>query len=403
MAKTTANTPTQYYLDTPVVKKACREDFDKINKECKPDNDPGKNKHLALNKLLGKKTMERLEALSKKVKGRHESNANNAWMSHCDGLWIKPVGGEEALAEFRELIGEASRDLDSAIKTMLEPLVEQIKHAMTDKALDMAGKKAAVFAAKTGIRHTAALAGAAVGGVGALVTEAAALVWTIGDFLYTGYEVVASGFDIYAAVNEISSALDIAQRAQKELAELANVLQNKSPTDIMASGMGILSRLNPCTRARRCQLVPFGRTDTTSSLSGKGCCPGQTGHHVIPRAAADSCPGYNHDKAPTICVEGVNNTNGTHGKIHAVLDKEVRKYKEEGWFGVRDTIGYEDIRDLGIKSVKKTFPESGCDEKCLRAQLDAYYKDLCGNTKMTPSAGMPDGERGADVDTQGAQ
>jgi hypothetical protein len=398
-----ANTPTNSYLDTKDVRKACKEDFAKIDKECAPENSDPKKKdnHLVLNKLLGKKTVDRLEALSKKTKDKFtgKQGSGNAWMSHCDGLWLKPGGGQDELKkleEFKDLIGDASKDLNAAIKSQLEPLIEKVKQEMTDKALQMAAKKAAVYGGKTAARHGAALAGAAVGGVGAVVTEALALIWTIGDGLYTGYEVVTSGYDIYAAANEIMSMLDVAQRAQDELAKLAQDAQNMSPTDVMATGMGILSRLNPCTRARRCLLVPYRNTSTAKSLNGGGCCPGQTGHHVIPEEAAKSCSGYNHGGAPTICVEGVNNTNGTHGKAHDNLSKGVKKYKEGSWFGgTRDTISYEDMRDLGIDSVKDTFPESSCDKKCLKAQLDAYYNDKCKND-MPAAAGVSGGGRDND-------
>jgi len=389
---TAANTPVHIYLDTQAVRKACEKDIHAVEKACKPDD--GKGNHLALKKLLGKKTVERLEKLSEKVKSKHKnkSTANNAWMSHCDGLWIKPVGGGEELEkleEFKDLIAEASRDMEKAIKTVLEPLVEQVKNAMLDKGLSMAEKKAALFGVKTGARHLAALGGAAAGGVGAIVTEAAAAVWTIGDALYTGYDVIASGIDIYAIANEISSTLDIAQRAQDELAKLAQAAQDMSPTEIMASGMEILARLNPCTRARRCLLVPYSKTDTASSLGGGGCCPGQTGHHVIPKEAAGSCSGYNHDKAPTICVEGVNNSNGSHGKMHRALSEKIEKYKKGGLLGgPRNKIDYEDMRDYGIDSVKDVFPESGCDKKCLRAQLDAYYEKMCKNIDMPAAAGV---------------
>jgi hypothetical protein len=54
------------------------------------------------------------------------------------------------------------------------------------------------------------------------------------------------------------------------------------------------------------------------------------------------------------------------------------------------------MRDLGIDSVRNTFPESSCDEKCLRAQMDAYYENLCGKTKMPAAAGVSGGVKDAD-------
>ena len=133
--------------------------------------------------------------------------------------------------------------------------------------------------------------------------------------------------------------------------------------------------------------MPYNKTGTPASMGGEGCCPGQTGHHVIPdEAAKGSCADYSHGGAPTICVEGVNNSNGTHGKIHSDLDARIQKHKE-GAFG-SDTISYGNMRDKGIQSVRSTFPESKCDEKCLRAQLDAYYKDKCKGP-MKAASGAP--------------
>lgn len=97
----------------------------------------------------------------------------------------------------------------------------------------------------------------------------------------------------------MGSILEIAQKAQGELAELAASMADKTPTDLMAEGMGILSRLNPCTRARRCLLVKFGKTGTAPSMGGEGCCPGQTGHHVIAdEAAKGGCSGYSKSGSP---------------------------------------------------------------------------------------------------------
>lgn len=141
-------------------------------------------------------------------------------------------------------------------------------------------------------------------------------------------------------------------------------------------------------------MVPYGKTDTATSLGGDGCCPGQTGHHVIPEEAVESCEGYNHAGAPTVCVEGTNNANGTHGKVHGDLYDRIDDYKKGGFFSSpRETISYGNLRDMGIASVQSIFPESKCDTKCLRAQLDAFYKDKC-KKPMKAAAGVPGGGSG---------
>ena len=151
----------------------------------------------------------------------------------------------------------------------------------------------------------------------------------------------------------------------------------------MAGGMGVLGRINKCTRARRCLLVKFDKTGTLESLGGDGCCPGQTGHHILPDAMTrdGNCPGYTKEGAPTLCVEGTNNAMGTHGQIHDVLVRQMNQYKGSIFGG--PTMSYETARNKGVASVMTTFPESNCDRKCLKAQLDAYYKAKC--TKQLPA------------------
>ena len=70
-----------------------------------------------------------------------------------------------------------------------------------------------------------------------------------------------------------------------------------------------------CVKANRCKLVPF---------KPDGCCPGQTAHHVIPKAsfftttvaAKKKLTKYDPRKAPCMCLEGTNNTHGDHGLAH---------------------------------------------------------------------------------------
>ncbi len=377
--KTAANTLTSHYLDTPDKSKPCAQDFKKIDKACKPESQRDeKNKRPALRKMVGAKRMQALDRMTAKVRGSSEQTDDNAWMSHCDGLWIKPDGKsfKEEMEEFNAQLKSMSEDLDGAIKAQLEPLVQQVGAETRDKALKDVGKMGAKASGRAAARWGAGTAGAAVAGVGAAVTETIATAWNIVDYASTGYEAYKLGSQAYGAIKEMRSVLGMAQQAQAELAELA--ASKKSATDLMANGMGVLSRLNPCTRARRCQLVPYNKTGTAESLGGKGCCPGQTGHHILPDEMTKDgqCEGYTKGSAPTICVEGATNTNGTHGMAHGALDKRVRDHLDDRLFG-GSTLSYGKARDIGIRSVQQTFPESKCDEKCLRAQLDAYYKDKC--------------------------
>ncbi|MFH6995472.1 HNH/endonuclease VII fold toxin-2 domain-containing protein [Flavobacterium sp. FlaQc-48] len=40
-----------------------------------------------------------------------------------------------------------------------------------------------------------------------------------------------------------------------------------------------------------------------------------------------NCPGYKKGDAPTVCVEGTNNSNGTHGLMHDNLLKHINEHR----------------------------------------------------------------------------
>lgn len=135
---------------------------------------------------------------------------------------------------------------------------------------------------------------------------------------------------------------------------------------------------NKCLAARRCQLVPFSPKDKKGI---KGCCPAQTPDHLIPKSSfyKGSVKGgarlqgwkkYSSRKAPCICAEGGNNTNGSHGlrhSAHASLSKV-----EPG-----DINTLENEASLAAESATLTFPESKCNKRCIEAQL------MNGHMKMT--------------------
>ncbi|WAC75733.1 hypothetical protein OU995_14020 [Roseateles sp. SL47] len=388
---TTPNTGTSYYLDTPAVRSACKDDFAKIDKACAPETERSdKNKHPVLRKMLGADRVKKLDAMADKIKGKHgfKGSTDNAWMSHCDGLWIKPGTDAEELKNFNDQIQHLSDDLGGAIQSQLKPLMDKVGQEIKEKAIAEAKEKALKAGGRAAARWGVAAAGVAAGGVGGVVTEAVATAWNICDWAMTGYDAVKTTSAAWGAISEMKTLLGVAQTAQSELQSLAGNMANKTPTELMADGMGVLSRLNACTRARRCLLVPYGKTDTKDSLGGKGCCPGQTGHHVLPDEMTkdDNCPGYTKDGAPTICAEGANNSNGTHGSIHRHLEVNINRHRTSLFGG--PTLSYGKARDMGIKSIHQTFPESKCDAACLRAQLDAYYKDKCKST-LPAVAGVP--------------
>ena len=131
---------------------------------------------------------------------------------------------------------------------------------------------------------------------------------------------------------------------------------------------------NPCLRARRCMLVP--KEQKVKSGPKGECCPGQTPHHVVDGASFTEPPGtpnagsnspawknYDYNAAPCVCCEGFNQTTGSHGEIHLRTGVQCQDQSQSGSWTMKQA------KTAGTRAVRKTFPGSGCSQKCLEAQL----------------------------------
>jgi hypothetical protein len=133
-------------------------------------------------------------------------------------------------------------------------------------------------------------------------------------------------------------------------------------SDAKASAYAAKVRQHPCAKARRCKLQPYNKTK-----KGKGgCCPGQTGHHLIPKASFKNITRYSKGAAPCICVEGASHSVGTHGMMHQCQSYSAGRM-------VNPTL--RKVTKAAVGAVKVVFPESGCDPKCLEAQLNNYHQE----------------------------
>ena len=156
-----------------------------------------------------------------------------------------------------------------------------------------------------------------------------------------------------------------------------------------------LSALLLTTLRFMCVMLVDGVVDSQPGAwhtAESGCCPGQTGHHLLPNEMFQDCPQYTshmHDAAPTVCVEGVNNSHGSHGKIHDEMDELMKNRAKKD----NQIISNNDAIEDAVKSQQKTFP--GCDPKCLAQQLHAYYDGLCeGKLKPRGGKGGQDNDAG---------
>ncbi len=154
---------------------------------------------------------------------------------------------------------------------------------------------------------------------------------------------------------------------------------------------------NKCINARKCMLVPY--------KPSSGCCPGQTGDHLIDAASflepgkqsrnkRKRIPGwknYDVNAAPCVCAEGPNQTTATHGQLH--VRRGVSALHQGG---AKKQWSRQAAAKTGAKALAKTFPSSGCSEACTEAQLNQYHdkakssdpeQPLKANASMTADEG----------------
>lgn len=127
---------------------------------------------------------------------------------------------------------------------------------------------------------------------------------------------------------------------------------------------------NKCGAALRCLLVSY---QDGKSKGKRGCCPPQTPHHLIPKASFKGLrfkQPYNGKAAPCICADG-EKTVATHGLLHEAHAKELKALAPSG-----GKITFGQALDIAVKNVKDVFPDSGCSDDCIRAQLKAGHPKI---------------------------
>ncbi|HZF98833.1 MAG TPA: HNH/endonuclease VII fold toxin-2 domain-containing protein, partial [Pseudoxanthomonas sp.] len=191
-----------------------------------------------------------------------------------------------------------------------------------------------------------------------------------------------------------------------------------SPSKLHGDAQELLASLSDCLRARKCNLVPYktkthfrkvGSENVETTINQPdprnprplkpGCCPGQTGHHLIPSESLKrengkkgGCKHYDHNAhnaAPTVCVESAFQHSGTHKRVHhslanimkdTFIKRQMKKIKVKGVVKDKRIIGDDklmtmtDMIEFAVESHQMAFPLSACSEECIRAQLKDFYK-----------------------------
>ncbi len=351
------NTVTWQYLDSASLKESCKSENKKIEKACDHSNDEKKD--------------------PKKKK-------QNWKQRKCQGLNYKPVSPRQLKADPPKRFEDMSKDLKGYVNDVnVEELVSDV---VEDVAWEV-GEKVAGFAAKQVVKKVPIIGWA---------YQAYTLADDIQEVAYLSQ---VSGAVKDEATRMGNQLKDLPSKADSILKKVDTVVNGGLSEEDAEALSGEIQRevadlqrsiatLNPCTRARKCTLVPYKeknkatgkRVDKSAAKTSElGCCPGQTKHHLIPqtylknRPDSSQCAKYDGDAAPTICVEGTSHWAGSHKAAHKAMDE----------FSVDDidansNISYEDAREAAIKSVTEAFPLSLCSPECLRAQLDEYYKNDAG-------------------------
>ena len=120
---------------------------------------------------------------------------------------------------------------------------------------------------------------------------------------------------------------------------------------------------NKCAKARRCRLTPFHSSEKRDGING--CCPGQTPHHLVPKACMKGLGKYDSKKAPCICVEGGGHGIGTHGLMHTCQSYTALKMQNP-------TLGK--VINNAARTAAKVFSDSECNIDCIKAQLEKYHE-----------------------------
>jgi Domain of unknown function (DUF4150) len=405
-----ANTPPTPYISQQLALGHCKKDLKRIQDKCKPDDD---------------KTKKRKGI----PKGKDTSKASSWVTDHCGPLLVKPGDNfTEWLDDFKDISGlmnEAASQLKDKVITELEQQV-----------LKMAGEKLGKMAVRRGLTGWIPVVG---------------WVMTAVDVVSTGYEIATKTAEIKDTIDDLKKTVDDLKNSAgkitntfskyedklKNYGNLKPEEQSKVAREVMADVQGAYGAAQPCMKARKCGLVPYKDTDSQADTwAGKGCCPGQTGHHLMPdamfrsidpaskakafndwkngysgkkdkstltpsdmprdkKAKKDCWDGYTEGGAPTICLEGSDNTSGSHGAVHGLTGGLMKRHQASS------EMKYTIARDEMAVMIKGLY---GCDADCLKAQLDEYFCKAysCGkpgetcdqklnNAKVVPHSGESNG------------
>jgi len=382
-----SNTALFPYLSRSWFGNDCGKEQRRIEHACKPEKEQSNTqKEVKKQSKLRALLTSRRKAHS--GEGRRDKNNWHWTDDHCDGLQVSLDGAEKA-REYAKEMEAAFKELPNEVNVL-----NALENKLKDMAINAGTKAAGKWVAKAGIKQAAGTELPVIGNI-------AMGVWS----LYDAASSLSDVSEIKATATEALDNLDVLKSKLGEVTEIGKQFENfsklspdeqlKKAQEIAVEGQELLAVANSCTRARKCNLVPYGadgmgnpfgkrdpkNSSKVESAGNGGCCPGQTGHHLIPEASIKgACPGYDHGAAPTVCVEGTSQNFGSHKRAHVALAKMHEKLAKEGKIAPDGTMSMNDALDAAADSHAEAFPLSRCSKKCIRAQLESYYR-TCRNAR----------------------
>ena len=406
----------------------CKGMLNKIRNRCEVSEKDNK-------RFRGKR--ERLNARRKKGKKRQVRNMT--WKDkHC-GKMLLNLRGDELQNRLEQLSGQA------------DEMMGDLQEIAMDAGWNLAAEAAAKYGGKVALRHALATGicgggGAAVGsvapGVGTVVVGAAGTIicnvgatildvvsglWTIWDTwsdISDIKELVADGY------GKLEKATQTAERIREVIDDPDKIEDLKQ--DVMAE-MVEAATTDPCLKARKCHLVPYSPSSQgrygqkekdveggkgmglfdvgpMSLADSRGCCPGQTAHHLIQdswlkepgskRGAGNRCASgkYSENKAPTVCVEGMNQRVGSHGTIHQATEDRLQAHldKSGGKFSMANAI------DVAAKAHQDMVGKNTCNQACIKDQIRDYFEGMDCDPIPTDRDGNVMGPNTANSDSEDA-
>lgn len=258
-----SNTPSMYFLDSESKTKDCAKDIKELEKHCAPDE---KNKQ---NRGKGKP----------KARANHkEKDKDASWvMDHCGPLLMKP--GED-FDEWNKIdFKKQVNDQLGAVATELQSkVIDKIEKEILEYGVKAAGK----LAIRRGLTGWIPVVG---------------WVMTVVDVATTAIDIANKVSDMKKVVSDLKNTVQELQKHSQKITDtyakykdkLANFntlskdKQDEIAREIMVDVQAGYGIVNSCMRARKCLLVPYNQ-GAAGKWQGKGCCPGQTGHHLLPDA-----------------------------------------------------------------------------------------------------------------------